>query len=275
MAQHLDTYAKASFQEAFFISPDTYIHPTAIVDTTVQLGSGVKIGPHAIVTGNVTIGNNTIIYPYASIGLPAQVIGIKKSLGSITIGQECQFREFSTVHASRTAEGFTTIGDFCYLMNYAHVGHDATLEHHVTLTNNAMLAGHTYVEHHALIMAAAATHQFTRIGSYSALAPFSGIRQDLPPFGIYTGKPAQFSGLNLIGLRRAGFNAQNIQNIKRITSAFYQNKKLTTQLKELIAAEDTLRNDPLVQQFVSFIESSNRGVSRSSLNDAHEEVKVF
>ncbi len=268
--KHSDTLFKASLQEVFFTSPDTYIHPTAHVDPSVKLGSGVKIGPHCVITGNVIIGDRTMIHAYVALGFPAQVVGITKSLGTIKIGSDCQIREFATIHASRYEHGQTTIGNNCYIMNHAHVGHDATLEDHVTLINNVMLAGHTYVEHHAIIMASSATHQFSRIGAYTALAPYSGIRQDLPPYGIYTGKPARFSGLNLIGLRRAGFSVASIQALKRATTLFYRDKLLLAPLKEALAADSLTAHDSLVEDFITFIENSSRGVSRALVHDAHD-----
>ena len=268
--KHSETFPKASFQEAFFISPETYIHPTALVDPSVVLGNGVKIGPHCIITGNVQIGDRTMIHAYVSIGLPAQVVGLTKSLGTVTIGNDCQIREFAIIHASRYEHGETRIGNNCYVMNHAHVGHDCVLEDHVTLVNNVMLAGHTHVEHHAIVMASAATHQFSRIGAYTALAPFSGIRQDLPPYGMFTGQPARFTGLNVVGLRRAGFSNASIYALKRVAMLFYRDKILLEPLKALITADPQLVNEPLIQKFIEFIATSNRGVSRSCVTDARD-----
>jgi UDP-N-acetylglucosamine acyltransferase len=255
---------KASFEEAFFHNNITYIHSTALVGPNVTLDENVKVGPFAIITGRVHIGAGTRIYPHATIGFPAESIGTRIPHGTISIGKNCEIREFVTIHASKYPDGTTKVGDNAYLMNYSHISHDVILENDVVLINNVQLGGHTYVEHHAFLMANSATHQFSRIGQYTALAPFSGIRQDLPPFCIFNGQPAGFAGLNAVGLRRAGFSSNNIQALKKITTLFYQQKLNLEAIQELIAADITLAQDVCVQLFLTFVINSQRGVSRKT-----------
>lgn len=261
------SFQASSFEEAFFSSTQTYIHPTALVGPNVQLGLNVKVGPFCTIIGNVTIGNNTRLHAHVTIGFPAQVTGMKESFGSIVIGQDCELREFVTVHASRYKDGATTIGNRCYLMNYAHVSHDATLEDNVTLINNVNLGGHTYIEKNAIVMANSATHQFCRIGSFTALAPYSGIRQDLPPFCLFSGQPARFYGLNTIGLKRAGFSRENINALKHVTKLFYQEKLTLEQIVQAAKQDPVWGNDNCVQQFLAFVTQSSRGVARKSGSD--------
>lgn len=260
-------YIKSSeaslFEEAFFQSTQTYIHPTASVGPQVTLGNNVKIGAGAVIVGKVTIEDNTRIYPYVMIGFPAQNLATKQSLGTILIKKNCELREFVTIHASKYDDGETLIGNNCYLMNYAHVAHDCILEDNVTLVNNVMLGGHTYIEKNAFLMAGSATHQFCRIGKYVTLAPFSGIRQDLPPFGLYDGRPAGFSGLNLVGLRRAGLSQETLSALKKITKLFYLEKKSLETIETIINAE-VLNSNEHLQAFITFIKNSSRGVSRAS-----------
>lgn len=259
------------FGEAFFNSTETYIHPTAFVDPRAHLGLGVKVGPFCTIIGNVTIGDGTRLYAYVAVGFPAQVLGIKESLGTIHIGKNCEIREFASIGASRYETGTTRIGDNCYIMNYCHVGHDAILEDNVTLINNVNLGGHTYVERNAILMANSATHQFCRVGKFAALAPYSGIRQDLPPFGLFSGQPAQFSGLNAVGLKRAGFSRDSINALKYIAKLFYQDKLMLEKIKELIALQPYAL-DEHVQEFIQFIEKSTRGVSRRALHEQTPEI---
>lgn len=267
--QNLDNAKASYFEEAFFHSNETYIHPTAIVGPNVQLGSNVKIGPFSVVVGNVIIGNGTRLHAHVTIGFPGQVTGLKESLGIVQIGQNCEIREFVTIHAARTKEGITKIGNNCYLMNFAHVSHDAILEDNVTLINNVSLGGHTYIEKNAIVMASSATHQFSRIGTLTALAPFSGTRQDLPPFCLFNGQPARFYGLNLIGLKRGGFSRDTINALKHVTKLFYQDKLTLDAILALAQQEATWGNDSAVQQFLNFLKSSTRGVSRKSGLDAN------
>ncbi|QQR49359.1 hypothetical protein IPF37_00735 [bacterium] len=258
------TNKASSLQEALFISNETYIHPTAIVDKTVQLDYGVKIGPFCIITGNVKIEAGSRLYANVSVGMPAEDTNTKKSLGSVLIKKNCEIREFATIHASKYPDGTTTIGNNCYIMNYAHISHDGTLEDNVILINGVSLGGHTYLEKNVMMMAHSATHQFCRIGKYSALAPFSGIRQDLPPFCLYSGGPAAFAGLNRVALRRAGFTADDINNIKAITRLFFQEKLLLEDIEKKIALEPW-GADQHIQDFLAFVRTSQRGVSRRSL----------
>ncbi|MCB9493615.1 MAG: acyl-ACP--UDP-N-acetylglucosamine O-acyltransferase [Epsilonproteobacteria bacterium] len=255
--------------EQFFTGTQTFVDPTALLGPDVILEPGVKVGAFSVITGNVKIGAGTKIYPHVSIGFSAQALGVNVAQGSISIGKNCEIREYSSIHASKYADGQTRIGDNCYIMCYAHVSHDATLENNVILTNNVSLGGHTYVEHNAVLMAYSATHQFCRVGKYSALAPFSGIRQDAPPFCLFDGKPAHFVRLNAIGLRRAGITSDDINALKKVCRYFYQDKKPLDQLKRLQDTESWGINS-FVQDFIAFIETSERGVSRRSLLDENK-----
>lgn len=263
--------AGSSFDECFFKTNQTYIHPTAVVGKNVQLGTNVKIGPFCVITGSVTIGDNTRIHAHTTVGFPGQVVGLKDSLGTVYIGKDCELREFVTVHASRYPTGQTTIGDRCYLMNFAHVSHDSVLEENVTLINNVCLGGHSHLEKNVIVMAGSATHQFCRIGQFSALAPFSGIRQDLPPFCLFNGQPAHFYGLNTIGLRRAGFLPESINALKHVTKLFYQEKKDIETIIQAAELELVWGNDQAVQTFISYIKNSSRGISRKSVSDNAEQ----
>jgi len=202
------------------------IHPTAIIGPDVTIGNNVAIGPYSYITGKVTIGDNTRIWSHVSIGSAAQNIGTTQSLGTISIGSNCDIREFASIHTSKNPGGTTIIGDNCYIMTYCHVAHDVVLENNVTLISGVNLASHVHVEQGAMLMAQSAVHQFCRIGSFTALAPFSGCRQDLPPFCLFNGRPGGFAGLNLIALKRDGASAETISALKRVTKIFYQDKKL-------------------------------------------------
>ena len=254
----------SSFEEAFFHSTDTYIHPTAIIGESVKLGHGVKVGPFCTVIGNTTIGENTRLHAHVTIGFPGQVVGITQSLGTITIGSNCDLREFVTVHAARTEQGSTIIGDNCYIMHYAHVAHDAMLGNNIVINPNVNLGGHTEIADRAVIMTGSATHQFCKIGRLTALAPFSGIRQDLPPFCIFNGKPAAFFGLNVIGLRRNGIPRESINALKHITKLFYLDKLPTEAIFATAEEDSVLSSDIFVQEFITFVRNSPRGISRRS-----------
>lgn len=257
-----------NYEESFYYSPETYVHPTAIVGQNVKLENGVKIGPFCTIVGNVKIGENSKIYSGVSIGAPAQHVLVNKPLGTLEIGKNSQIREYATVGSSKDENGITKIGDNCYVMSYSHVGHDVILEDNVVLINSVNLGGHVHVGKNAFLMANCASHQFCRIGEFVALAPYSAIRQDVPPFCLFSGLPAKFYGLNLIALKRAGFSKENINALKHVTKLFYQDKLLLTDIKKLSEQEQesSWGKDEQVQKFISFVEKSVRGVSKLTTN---------
>lgn len=263
----------SAFEEAFFNLNETYIHPTAIIGNDVELGQNVKIGPFCVVLGKTKIGDGTRLHANVSIGFPAQNIGTKASLGIIQIGQNCEFREFSSLHASKYEDGQTTVGNNCYVMNYSHIAHDCIVENNVTLINNVSLGGHTHVENNAFLMAYSATHQFCRVGQFTAIAPFSGARQDLPPFCLFNEQPAAYAGLNVIALKRAGFSFESIDALRHVTKLFYNQKNFLSKIKEF-AAKESWGNDPHVQHFIKFIEASKRGVSMRSVADQDKKTQL-
>ncbi|MFH1644521.1 MAG: acyl-ACP--UDP-N-acetylglucosamine O-acyltransferase [bacterium] len=262
-AKKRESIKKINFEEQFFNSDKIFIHQSSIIGKNVLLEENVKIGPFCTITGNVLIKKNTVIYPNVSIGFPAQNLSTTKSLGTIEIGQNCQIREFVTISASKYETGKTVIGNNCYIMSYSHIAHDVILEDNVTLINNVNLAGHVHVEKNAFLMANAAAHQFCKIGQYTALAPYSAIRKDLPPFCMFSGLPATFYGLN-INLLRQKFDSQTINSLKTVTKLFYQDKILLSEIKKIIEQNEELKNNEQVKKFINFIENSSRGVSKKS-----------
>lgn len=256
-----------SFEKGFFHSQGTYVHPTAIIGTEVELDENVKIGPYCTLVGKVSIGSGTRLHGYVTIGMPAQDVNTMAPIGSVEIGKNNEIREFVTISSPKIAENKTIIGNNCYIMNFSHIAHDVIIEDHVVLINNVNLGGHVHVGHHAMLMANSAIHQFCKVGAYSALAPFSGMRQDLPPFCLFDGKPGRFAGLNVVGLRRSGMTAPERNGIKTITKLFFQDKMTFERLKDHVAEHGELQTNGQVQAFLQFIEKSSRGIPRKTIAD--------
>jgi len=260
-----------TFEKGFFHSKGTYIDPTSIVGPNVELGENVKIGPFCLIIGRVKIDSQTRIHTNVSIGMPAQDRGTKDSLGTVKIGKNCEIREFVTISAAKKmnehSPGNTIIGENCYLMNFSHVAHDVVLENNVTLINSVNLAGHVHVEHHSMLMANTAVHQFCRIGAYSALAPFSGMRQDLTPFSLFNGIPGRFAGLNIVALKRAGLESSDINGIKKVTQLFFQEKLPLAKIFHTVEQDALLKENKYVKHFLTFAKNSNRGISRKTIRE--------
>jgi len=256
------------------------IHPTAILNPKAEIDESVVIGPFCIIgegvrikrgtklissvviEGYTEIGENCIIYPFTSIGLPPQDLKYKGEKTGVKIGNDNIIREYGTVHrASIGGDGITTIGDKNFLMAYVHIAHDCKIGSHIILANAATLAGHVVVEDYAIISGLTAIHQFTRIGSYAMVGGFSGVGQDVPPYTIASGARAKLFGLNTIGLKRHGFSDAKINHLKKAYKILFREKKT---LKDAIKKiQEDLSYTDEIKHLIDFIQQKNtRGICR-------------
>ena len=211
----------------------TNIHPTAIIDPGAKLGQDVQIGPycivgpgvelgdrvqlyaHVVVTNLTAIGEDTVIFPFASIGTTPQDLKFKGEPSRLVIGKRNQIREHVTMNTGTEGGGMVTqVGDDCLFMVGAHVAHDCKVGNRVILANNATLAGHVEVGDFTVIGGLSAVHQFVRIGHHAMIGGMSGIENDVIPYGQASGKRATLVGLNLVGLKRRGFERDIIHNLR-------------------------------------------------------------
>jgi len=208
----------------------TNIHPTAIIEQGAQLGEGVTVGPycvigphvtlgdrvtlksHVAVDGYTTVGEDTRIWPFASIGHQPQDLKFKGEPSGLVIGKKNMIREHVTMNPGTEGGGMkTTVGDNCLFMMASHVAHDCIVGDNVILANNATLAGHVEVGDFAIIGGLAAIHQFVRVGPFSMIGGMSGVEHDVIPFGLVKGERAHLAGLNYVGLERRGFTKDQVQ----------------------------------------------------------------
>jgi UDP-N-acetylglucosamine acyltransferase len=254
------------------------IHPTAIVDPTAQLGAGTVIGPYCIIGPQVSLGENSWLqhhvtlcgslaagrgnkfYAYCSIGQQTQDLKYRGEPTYLQIGDDNTFREFVTINRSTAETGVTRIGSRGNFLAYSHVGHDCTVGDAVVFSNNGTLAGHVQVGDHAVIGGLTAVHQFCRVGRFAITGGCSKIVQDVPPFMIADGNPAEVRGINQVGLERAGFSPEKIRPIKEAFRLIYRGKMNTGQALEALKAN--LGASEEVAAIVRFIETSERGIIR-------------
>ncbi len=252
------------------------IHPTAIVDPSAVLGNNVEIGPWAIVGPQCTLGDDTVISARATlernVRLGARVqIGIGAVLGGdpqdlkyrgeetwVDIGDETSVREYATINRG-TAHSFTTkVGSGCFLMSYVHLAHDCHLGDNIIISNGTQLAGHVTIEDKVTISGLCAVHQFARIGRHAFIGGMSRVPQDVPPFVKAVGNPLKLFGLNSVGLSRSGFDEATLRELKRAYRFCFRSDLNLSQGVERARAEVEML--PEVEQFLSFIEASQRGV---------------
>lgn len=254
------------------------IHSTAIVEEGAKLAEGVKIGPYCIVGKDVTIGKNTVldshvvvegiteigednrVYSFVSIGKDSQDLKYRDEPTKTIIGNNNKIREFVTIHRGTDDRWETRIGSNNLLMAYVHVAHDVIVGDNCILANNVTLAGHVTVDSNAIIGGLTPVHQFTRVGSYSMTGGASAINQDICPFVLAEGNKAKVRGLNLVGLRRRGFTAEQVSNLKKTYRIIFRSG---LPLKEAIAeVKETYGEDENVMYLIDFIENSDRGITR-------------
>jgi UDP-N-acetylglucosamine acyltransferase len=263
------------------------IHPTAIIDPAAQLDSSVTVGPyavigpgvsidagsrigsHAFLSGPLTIGKNNDIGPFSSVGTPPQDIKYKGEETLLRIGDNNIIREYCSIHrGTPSGHGVTTIGSNCMLMAYSHVAHDCSLGNHVILVNNATLGGHVEVGERVTVGGMTAVHQFSRIGEYAFIGGMSGISMDVPPYVMVAGirNDMQVRGINRIGLKRAGFSAEDIRNLGRAFTLIFKTRDLLLQ-EALERVRVEIPDCAPVARMVEFFNVSNRNVVRLSSDD--------
>ncbi|MGZ5020313.1 MAG: acyl-ACP--UDP-N-acetylglucosamine O-acyltransferase [Chthoniobacterales bacterium] len=257
---------------------DVQIHPTAIVDAKAELGAGTIVGPYCVVGADVSLGENCWLqnqvtlcgpmrvgagnkfYAYCSIGQQSQDLKYAGEPTYLEIGDENTFREFCTVNRSTTAEGKTRVGHGGNFLAYSHIGHDCVVGDSVIFSNNSTLAGHVQIGDHAVMGGLTAVHQFCRIGRLAITGGCSKIVQDVPPFMIADGNPAEIRGVNLVGLERNGFAPERIKMIKEAFRLIYRCKYNTRQGVEAVRKE--LPPSDEITRILEFIETSERGIIR-------------
>lgn len=262
------------------------IHPTAIVDPTVQLGKDVEIGafsivrgsvvlgdrvrvgPHAVVTGHTEIGDDTRIFPFASIGDDPQDLKYRGEPTSLIIGARNTFRESSTVNrGTALGGGSTRIGDDNLFMAGSHVAHDCVVGSHCVFANYAAIAGHVSVADRVALGGFSGVHQHSRVGRCAMVAGGAMSTQDVPPFCIAQGDRARLLGLNVVGLRRAGFPLPVMTALKDAYRDLFQ-KGMPLRIAAEHVREEYGQDIPEVIELVDFCESSTRGICRSAGADS-------
>jgi UDP-N-acetylglucosamine acyltransferase len=244
------------------LDEDVVVSASAYIGPKVYIRKGTIIKPHAYIEENTKIGKNNIIGPYAVIGTPPQHLEYKGEETWVEIGDGNIIREFATIHRGTAKDqGLTRIGNNCMLMSYVHIAHDCFVEDNVIMANGATLGGHVRVGKRVVMGGFSAVHQFCRIGAYAFIGAMSGVDKDVPPFVKVFGIPAKIQGLNLVGLRRAGFTKEDIRKLSQALGIFLDGPAT---LKEVIVElKDVFGDDPLIAELITFLENPSRqGIMR-------------
>jgi len=256
-----------------YVGQGTTIGPHAVIGAHVRIGANCTIGASAVVDGWTDIGDETEIFPFASIGLIPQDLKFKGEPTRLSIGRRNIFREFVTINrGTRGGGGVTEIGDRNVFMAYVHVAHDCHVGHDTIFGPHATLGGHVTVEDFANISAGSAVHQFCRVGRHGFIGGYSVVTKDALPFARTVGsRPARIFGVNTIGLERRGLKPDVIEKLKRSFRYLLQSKLNTTKALQQIKRDRSLSCDE-VEYLVDFIRTSQRGVVLRRASRRAEEV---
>ncbi|MBP7649354.1 MAG: acyl-ACP--UDP-N-acetylglucosamine O-acyltransferase [Phenylobacterium sp.] len=241
------------------IAADVEIGAYAVIGPQVRLASRNVVGPHVVIEGATEIGEANRFLQFCAIGAGPQVDGWAGEAGALVIGSNNIFREFVTVHASTGPEP-TKIGSRNMIMTGAHVAHDCALGDDIRLANAATLGGHVEIADFAQVSGLTAIHQHSRIGTHAFVAGGSIVTQDVPPYCLVQGDRARLAGLNSVGLKRAGFSAVEIAELRRAYRTLFLG---TGPMADRLAAA-RLGAGARTTALVAFLESSGRGCISTS-----------
>jgi UDP-N-acetylglucosamine acyltransferase len=254
-------HATAIVDRSAELDDDVDIGAYSIVGADVAMGAGTTIGPHVVIGARARLGRRNRVFQFASIGEVAQDRKYAGEPTRVVIGDDNTFREYVSVHAGTVQDRMeTTLGNQNLLLAYSHVAHDCIVGDNTTWSNNAQIAGHVVVGDWVVLGAFAGVHQFCRVGAHAMLAAFAVVLQDVPPYMIVQGYPAQPKGPNSEGLRRRGFSAQDILAVRRAYKALYREGHTLEDAKAKLAS--TAQSVPVVRPLVEFLGVQGRGIVR-------------
>ncbi|MFH1406818.1 MAG: acyl-ACP--UDP-N-acetylglucosamine O-acyltransferase [Candidatus Omnitrophota bacterium] len=240
------------------LASDVEVGPYTVIEDNVKVGRGSKIMAHAHLCSGAEIGEHCEIHMGAVIGHTPQILGFDKSIKSgVIIGKRNIFREYVSVHRSSKAGGKTIIGDDNYFMGFSHVAHDCIIANNIIVCNNSLLAGHVEVEDRVFIAGSCGVHQLAKIGKLAMIGGLSRVSKDVPPYMILENDSVIVS-YNLVGLRRAGYDAAARAKIKWAYKVLYKEGHSVSHALKLLEAEK--HKD--IKYLIDFIKASKRGICR-------------
>lgn len=256
----------------------TSVHPSAVIHRRAKIGAGCEIGPycvigehvtlgdrcklhsHVVIDGHTRLGKANEIFPFACIGLKTQDLKWKGGVTSLAVGEHNTFREYVTIH-SATGEGeVTRVGSHNHILAYCHIAHNCLLGDRIIMSNVATLAGHVVVEDYAVIGGLAAVHQFCRIGKLAMIGGCSKVVQDVPPFMMADGNPAETRTINKIGMERHGVSEEAQSALRQAYKILFREGLILSNAVEKVEKKLTALDE--IKHLVQFVRSSERGISK-------------
>ena len=242
------------------IGPDCEVGPYCVIGEHVVLGARCRLHAHVVIDGHTTLGTDNEVFPFASIGLKSQDLKWKGGLTRTQIGDHNTFRESVTIHSATSDGDVTIVGSHNHILASCHVAHDCRLGNHIIMSNVALLSGHITVEDHAVVSGLVAVHQFSRIGTMSMIGGCSKVPQDIAPYMLVDGNPAETRTINKIGLERNGVSAEAQTALRQAFKILFREGLSTP--NALTRIEGDLPPLPELKHLVKFVRESERGVTK-------------
>lgn len=243
------------------ISEGASIGPYCVIGAHVTLGARVQLKSHVCIEGHTTLGDDTVVYPFAVLGMETPDLKYKGEASTLTIGKRCKIREHVTMNPGTAAGIMTTVvGDDGLFMPGSHVAHDCVLGKNIIMANSAALGGHVQVGDFVVIGGLAAIHQFVRIGAHAMIGGMAGVKSDVIPYGIVMAQEGTLAGLNLVGLERRGYTKDQIQALLKGFRQIFDGDG--TFADRVLKAAGDYKDDENVMRMIDFINAKD---SRSIL----------
>lgn len=247
------------------LADDVQVGAYSIIGEHVEIGSGSVIGPHVVIGGHTTIGKGNSIFQFSSIGEVPQDKKYKGEPTQLTIGDNNTIRENCTFNLGTVqGGGITSIGNDNWIMAYVHVAHDCHIGNHNVIANSVQFAGHVEVGNHTLLGGISGVHQFVRIGDYAMVGFQTRLTQDLPPFVMAVGNPAEAKGPHQEGPRPSGYSAPRVDMLKQLYRTLYRTgSSFETAKKEIEGLRGQVPDaDADIDNMLAFLNSASRGIVR-------------
>ena len=246
------------------IAKNVVIEPFTTIYNNVTIGEGTWIGSNVTIMEGARIGKNCNIFPGAVISAIPQDLKYRGEETTVHIGDNTTIRECATIHKGTADRMKTVVGNNCLIMAYCHIAHDCIVEDGCIFSNNSTLAGHVTVGKHVVLAGMVAVHQFVTIGNHAFVTGGSLVRKDIPPYVKAAREPLSYVGINSIGLRRRGFDADKIREIQNIYRFLFQKNYNTSQAVSIIEVE--MEATPERDEILQFIKHSQRGIMKGYLS---------
>lgn len=243
------------------LAPDVEVGPYSVIGADVRIGSGNRIGSHVVIQGPTTIGRDNQIFHFCSLGEAPQDKKYKGEPTTLEIGDGNTIREYCTFNRGTVQDvGATRIGNDNWIMAYVHIAHDCQIGNHTIFANNSSLAGHVTVHDHAILGGFTLVHQFCQIGAHVITAVGSVVFKDVPPYVTASGYDAAPHGLNIEGLKRRGFSADTLLQLKRAYKTLYKSSLTLDEAKVKLFEQQ--QQCPEIGILLEFLNSTTRGIIR-------------